>query len=727
MKKFYLLTKTFLVAALLMVGANAWADLEKTNVINCDFENSETVFTFTGRGGVANTEYPTESGNHAVNFTSAGNAANAAPGAFAYYNFSAAAKTAVKVDVSFDCYLPSTAGQVKVSIGDATYRTSSLFGKGAWSYDGTGAIFVFGTERGKLDGKNNENYASVNGNAIGSTTTLKANEVLGLWVTINATIDVTNKKISYTMKNKSTEAVLVSATDADFFNATASACTQIDIQTGVNSVSAVYIDNLCVDVYTDASEKYADYTIEYKYGETEIKSARVVESAKVGNTTTIVDSDKNPIWYGEPSEKYMYSSDDASEQTVAEDGSTVVTVNFRKATVESYTLNAINSANSSVLEEISSGSIIEGESPRVYYHKAIKKDGIWYVRDQNGAEPYYGIDVVAGTNTVSYTANDNVKYFFEVEDLPVIQGGDFSGWRNDGLANRSSNGVAPRHYAKNYAYTEALVGGIYTLSMNARNQSGSVSDNITIAIMDEGGNITPLGAQFEDWAKASTAEKTVSVSIPDGAKFVLKAGDSNSNLNMDFLMFTRTGDYTVSITPAYAWSTYVTTEVLDFTDVDGLKAYVATAAAAGTVTLEEVDAAVPAGTPLMLIGTAGTEYKVPVVASASAPANNMFVAGDGTHEFDGTTYDYILYTDGKFYQIGKGTVATNKAYLHCDVDPTSALARSLTISFGENLTSIDKVENVEVKSSLPVKRIVNGKLIIEKKGMTFNANGQLVK
>ena len=146
MKKFYLLTKTFLVAALLMVGANAWADLEKTNVINCDFENSETVFTFTGRGGVANTEYPTESGNHAVNFTSAGNAANAAPGAFAYYNFSAAAKTAVKVDVSFDCYLPSTAGQVKVSIGDATYRTSSLFGKGAWSYDGTGAIFVRNAE-----------------------------------------------------------------------------------------------------------------------------------------------------------------------------------------------------------------------------------------------------------------------------------------------------------------------------------------------------------------------------------------------------------------------------------------------------------------------------------------------------------------------------------------------------------------------------------------------------
>ena len=177
-----------------------------------------------------------------------------------------------------------------------------------------------------------------------------------------------------------------------------------------------------------------------------------------------------------------------------------------------------------------------------------------------------------------------------------------------------------------------------------------------------------------------------------------------------------------TITPANAKSTYVTPTKLDFSDVSGLKAYVATAAAAGTVTLEEVGA-VPAGTPLMLVGTAGTEYTVPVAASASAPETNLFVAGDGTTVFDGKSYDYILYTDGKFYQIGSGSVATNKAYLHCTVDPTSALGRSLTISYGDKLTGIDQVENVEVKSSLPVKRIVNGNLVIEKNGVSVNAAG----
>jgi hypothetical protein len=73
--------------------------------------------------------------------------------------------------------------------------------------------------------------------------------------------------------------------------------------------------------------------------------------------------------------------------------------------------------------------------------------------------------------------------------------------------------------------------------------------------------------------------------------------------------------------------------------------------------------------------------------------------------------------------VQNGTVATNKAYLQCDVDPTSALGRSLTISFGDNLTGIDNVENGEVERSLPVKRIVKGNLVIEKGGQMFNAAG----
>lgn len=183
----------------------------------------------------------------------------------------------------------------------------------------------------------------------------------------------------------------------------------------------------------------------------------------------------------------------------------------------------------------------------------------------------------------------------------------------------------------------------------------------------------------------------------------------------------------VAFTPANAKSTYVTTKALDFSNVNGLKAYVATAAAAGKVTLTEVGA-VPVGTPLMLIGTANTEYTVPVAASATAPTTNMFLAGDGTTTFTGSSFDYILYTDGLFHPISGGTVATTKAYLHCTTDPTAGASRSLAISFGDEATGISQVENRSMNAennvfnlsgqrvSKPAKGlyIVNGKKVLMK-------------
>ena len=137
----------------------------------------------------------------------------------------------------------------------------------------------------------------------------------------------------------------------------------------------------------------------------------------------------------------------------------------------------------------------------------------------------------------------------------------------------------------------------------------------------------------------------------------------------------------VSITPAYNKTTYVTTAALDFTAVDGLDAYVATSANASSVTMTKVEAAVPAGTPLMLMGTAGTEYSVPVAATAEAVVGNLLVAGDGSTTIGGTSrYDYILYSDGLFYRANEGVLAVGKDYLHLDAEPS---ANALNIIFDD--------------------------------------------
>ena len=158
----------------------------------------------------------------------------------------------------------------------------------------------------------------------------------------------------------------------------------------------------------------------------------------------------------------------------------------------------------------------------------------------------------------------------------------------------------------------------------------------------------------------------------------------------------------VAFTPAKDKTTYVTTKALDFSAVSpaGLKAYVATKADAGNVTLSEVGA-VPAGTPLMLIGTADTEYTVPVAATATAPKTNLFLAGDGKTEFTGNTWDYIL-SDGTFYKISGGVLPTTKAYLHCEADPTTTTlsgARNLSVVFeNEEATGVNTVQGSAVKA-----------------------------
>lgn len=185
---------------------------------------------------------------------------------------------------------------------------------------------------------------------------------------------------------------------------------------------------------------------------------------------------------------------------------------------------------------------------------------------------------------------------------------------------------------------------------------------------------------------------------------------------------------TQAITPGHAKITYVTPDIMDFSKVSGLKAYVATAADGDGVTMTKVVAPVPADTPLLLMGTTGTEYNVPIVGSATAPATNLLKKGDGTTVFDGSTYDYLLYSDGKFYQIGSGTIATNKAYLHLDANPAGA--RSLDIFINDETMGIDAalmnngrmnhdgvVYDLQGRRVSPLRKglyIVNGKKMIVK-------------
>lgn len=175
-------------------------------------------------------------------------------------------------------------------------------------------------------------------------------------------------------------------------------------------------DNLLIKTtegdYTAAT---ADYTIKYMSGEVELKEA-VVRNGDVGSSISLTESDKIVIW--KDNVKYIYDSDDASSKTIAEDNSTIVTVNFREAYTYNYTVK------SSLNTTITTGSAIEGETVRYPYARYLNVDGTLYDAVRQGSNPWWGKSFVLTEDnhveTVNYNATSikNVVYFTETEDIP---------------------------------------------------------------------------------------------------------------------------------------------------------------------------------------------------------------------------------------------------------------------------------------------------------------------
>ena len=149
-----------------------------------------------------------------------------------------------------------------------------------------------------------------------------------------------------------------------------------------------------------------------------------------------------------------------------------------------------------------------------------------------------------------------------------------------------------------------------------------------------------------------------------------------------------------TITPAKQYTTLTSAYNLDFTGIEGLKAYIATEVAGGKVNMTQVNK-VPAGTGLVLKATTpGAAVNVPVFDGTSpdnVSANKM--AGSATNTTaiadDG---GYIL-KDGVFQPASAGTLPAGKAYLNIAV----ASAHPLSLDFGDG--DVTGIENLTIMPS----------------------------
>ena len=138
----------------------------------------------------------------------------------------------------------------------------------------------------------------------------------------------------------------------------------------------------------------------------------------------------------------------------------------------------------------------------------------------------------------------------------------------------------------------------------------------------------------------------------------------------------------VSTTLLNTYGTIASAYALDCANLPtGLTAYQVTSIAADKVTLTQVTEAVAAGTGLILKGTGGETYDIPVVASGTdISATNKLKAAVTATAVDANAA-YVLYKDEFRKATNASSVPAGKAYLLATDVP--AEARSLTFNFGD--------------------------------------------
>ena len=214
-------------------------------------------------------------------------------------------------------------------------------------------------------------------------------------------------------------------------------------------------------------------------------------------------------------------------------------------------------------------------------------------------------------------------------------------------------------------------------------------------------SLVPADELFEAYAFDGLDFDACTLYVPYGAK--AKYASTNNWNCFKNVVELRPEEITITINQ-YGSATYCSDFALDFSNVEGLKAYAATGYNSKTkvVTLTRLQTAME-GTGLFLIGEPG-EYTVPVIEHSNDYTLNLLVGTLEKTTVNGTTddgnYVNLKYTVKEnntpmFYQFEDGSsLSANKAYLQLPAAlfPSNA-SKSVNLRFDDGeTTDIDEVE-----------------------------------
>ena len=229
--------------------------------------------------------------------------------------------------------------------------------------------------------------------------------------------------------------------------------------------------------------------------------------------------------------------------------------------------------------------------------------------------------------------------------------------------------------------------------------------------------------------------------VPAGAKAAYQAADYWKNFT-NIVEMTPTEETPTEVTITigqYGTATYCSPYALDFSEVEGLKAYTATGynSSTGVVTLTRAQTAEDA-TGLFLMGEPG-EYTVPVIEYSSDYMLNMLVGTLETtavnNKTDDGNYINFKYTIGSessqpmFYQFEDGsTLSAGKAYLQLPARLfTTTASKSISLRFDDgHLTDIDRVESESNDTQTIIYDLCGRRISKPAKGGIYIKNGKKI-
>ena len=329
------------------------------------------------------------------------------------------------------------------------------------------------------------------------------------------------------------------------------------------------------------------------------------------------------------------------------------------------------------------------------------------------------------TITATFAGNDDYRsatasYDLTVTDPNAPDGTIDNPYRVQDVIDGTATG--------NDVYVKGYIVGEYVGKTTAPHTSGFTTDG-NIAIADE--FTTAPTASGSIPVQLTNDLKSAWGNLTNNGEFITYEVLLKGNVDTYFTVNGIKGTSEVTATGLYVKiassgkSSYCASDAIEL--VDGVNAYIVTNVTSTSATMTQLTGAVPANEGIMLVGTGGAEYTLPIATEAASVSGNLLIgtaSGENVQEEAGKTY--LALKNGEFVVMNPGTVKPHKAYLSVDSSVIGNNSK-LAITYEENnATAINEVQTTKedgvfynlngMRVSAPQKGIyiLNGKKIIVK-------------